>query len=409
MSSFLNKTAEAMTVPGNQSLPATLFLAGASVRAAAFSALRAGIRPVCADLFGDEDLRAVADVTVIKDYPTDLTSLAAAITRMPWIYTGALENHSKLVAEISSSRFLLGNGSEALQQVRRPHRLAELLRDADLPFLQIRESANAPPQDGAWLLKPCKSGGGHGIQIWDANCVQHHRKGGYYFQRRATGVPHSALFLAVGNQALLIGVTRQLIGTSESGAAPFAYCGSIGPVKLPPVTNAVLQKIGDSIVAAAGLRGLFGCDFILDGSNPWLVEVNPRYTASVEVFERAWEGVALLEWHCLACVEQRATASQLARLQRKVEALHQANVHFEGKSILFATVPSILPSLLTIFAEYPDPLQPPIADVPASGTTIAAGHPICTVFAQGETEADCSRNLQERIRCVKAAINTTNS
>ena len=35
-----------------------LLLFGASVRAAAFSALRAGLRPWCADLFGDADLQA---------------------------------------------------------------------------------------------------------------------------------------------------------------------------------------------------------------------------------------------------------------------------------------------------------------------------------------------------------------
>ena len=35
-----------------------LLIFGASVRAAAFSALRAGLQPWCADLFADADLRA---------------------------------------------------------------------------------------------------------------------------------------------------------------------------------------------------------------------------------------------------------------------------------------------------------------------------------------------------------------
>ena len=41
------------------SLPHDLLIFGASCRAAAFSALRCGLRPHCADYFGDRDLAAV--------------------------------------------------------------------------------------------------------------------------------------------------------------------------------------------------------------------------------------------------------------------------------------------------------------------------------------------------------------
>ena len=48
-----------------------LILIGASVRAAAFSALRAGLRPWCADLFGDLDLRQRCPSVVVpaERYP----------------------------------------------------------------------------------------------------------------------------------------------------------------------------------------------------------------------------------------------------------------------------------------------------------------------------------------------------
>ena len=47
---------------------------------------------------------------------------------------------------------------------------------------------------------------------------------------------------------------------------------------------------------AAGLRGLFGVDFVLRDGIPWPVEVNPRYTASVEVLEFA-AGIRALTLH----------------------------------------------------------------------------------------------------------------
>ena len=40
-------------------------------------------------------------------------------------------------------------------------------------------------------------------------------------------------------------------------------------------------------MSALELRGVFGVDFILHDGSPCVVEVNPRYPASVEVLEHA--------------------------------------------------------------------------------------------------------------------------
>ena len=56
-----------------------LLIVGASARAAAFSALRAGLRPWCADLFGDDDLRArcFAQRCDSANYPRSISSPGA--------------------------------------------------------------------------------------------------------------------------------------------------------------------------------------------------------------------------------------------------------------------------------------------------------------------------------------------
>ena len=46
--------------------PHRLLILGASTRAAAAIAVRAGFDPVCADRFGDEDLRRIAEVIAIN-------------------------------------------------------------------------------------------------------------------------------------------------------------------------------------------------------------------------------------------------------------------------------------------------------------------------------------------------------
>ena len=48
-----------------------------------------------------------------------------------------------------------------------------------------------------------------------------------------------------------------------------------------------MTRIAKALARASDLHGLFGIDFVLDRDRVWLTEVNPRYTASVEVLELA--------------------------------------------------------------------------------------------------------------------------
>ena len=47
------------------------------------------------------------------------------------------------------------------------------------------------------------------------------------------------------------------------------------------------ESLGDALASAFGLAGWFGVDYILRDEIPWPVEINPRYTASVEIHELA--------------------------------------------------------------------------------------------------------------------------
>ncbi len=87
-----------------------LAIAGASVRAAAFSALRAGYDVVTADLFADADLRAHCDATRIEaGYPEALADWLAATECDGWLFTGALENHHELINAMAKLRPLMGS------------------------------------------------------------------------------------------------------------------------------------------------------------------------------------------------------------------------------------------------------------------------------------------------------------
>ncbi len=102
-----------------------LLILGASARAAASSAARAGFDPTGVDLFADRDLAArFPALRVAREaYPAALADVAAGLPDSNWIYTGALENHPALVDRIARSRRLLGIGGEALRGVRDPRAL----------------------------------------------------------------------------------------------------------------------------------------------------------------------------------------------------------------------------------------------------------------------------------------------
>src|SRR5919106_1235059 len=118
-----------------------LAIVGASVRAAAASAVRAGFQPLAADLFADADLRRIATATPISPYPEGLLDWLRAVEPSAWMYTGALENHPELVDQMAWIAPLWGNPGDVLERVRSPWKLADVLRREGLLFPETRESA----------------------------------------------------------------------------------------------------------------------------------------------------------------------------------------------------------------------------------------------------------------------------
>ena len=92
--------------------------------------------------------------------------------------------------------------------------------------------------------------------------------------------------LPAGRRRALLGVTRQIIGEPWLGAHGFQYAGSIGPWPISEAHLATLDRHRQRTGERFELVGLFGVDFMLDGEEVWTIEVNPRYTASVEIVER---------------------------------------------------------------------------------------------------------------------------
>ncbi len=365
-----------------------LLIFGASARAAAFSALRANLSPWCADLFGDRDLEARCPSIRIPPsrYPHALLELAGRELPGPWIYTGGLENRPVLVNQMARLRPLWGNHGRALEDARSPSFVAFVLKDAGLPYPAVRKMLPKANREGVWLVKPLSGSGGSGIRFWTGRQSADIRRRRVYFQEYVQGEACAANYLGDGQRTRLLGVTRQLVGESWLHAAPFHHCGSIGPLALEPGLQAAFERMGRVLAEGCGLRGLFGVDCVLRGGVAWPVEVNPRYTASIEVLEFA-TGIAALGLHRKIF---DPTAPEPLTLSPGGPVV--------GKAILFAkkalSFPSEEPWLAALRSRSGFDEPPAYADIPHAGERIEAGRPVLTFFSRAHSVAECHDSLR---------------
>ena len=152
-----------------------------------------------------------------------------------------------------------------------------------------------------------------------------------------------------------------------------------------------LSEVGNVLCSAFRLVGLFGVDYIQHDDEPWLVEVNPRYTGSVEIFELATHR-ALLTEHLLACGMDPAELPPT----RNPQTLSPED-WVVGKAILYARQNLIAPEIEIDDPECRDLFSVPArADIPWPGTAIAAGEPVMTLFTTGHDVQECADRLAEQ-------------
>jgi uncharacterized protein len=364
-------------------LPHDLLILGASTRAAAYSALRSGYRPRCADYFADRDHAAACPVDRIdpRQAARQFAELAESLAPSPWFYTGGFENDPDCIAKISGRHALWGIDAQTVRAIRNPGRVADVLASNGIPCLAVRSDTVGLPRDASWLKKPLASGGGRGIEpLTDRNDTT---SPAHYYQERIDGPSFSALFMGERSTARLIGVTRQLIGAQGS---PFAYVGSIGPMPTTEPLASRLESLGTALAFAFGLAGWFGVDFILRDGIPWPVEVNPRYTASLEIHELA-TGRSLLSEHRQAC------ETSAHRRAAPVFA-HSLPTRVIAKWILHAPRPLVAPEIVLEENESDNLFGVrSIADVPWPGTCFKPGEPVMTLMATGANLAECRSRM----------------
>ena len=338
--------------------PFDVVVVALSARALARSAKRAGLRALSLDLFADADTQEHAACAVrvagrSQGFGFARRALLAELERRaptgtPVVLGAGFEDAPRLMASIDRRWPLRGASAEVVAQLKDPFAFAALLDRIGAPHPAVAGEARP-----GWLSKRVGASGGGHIRFGGRPGRRR------YVQQRAPGEPLSALFLADGQRAAVIGFSRQW--TDPTAAAPFRYGGAVGPVTIPDALRDAVASCLNGLVAETGLRGLASLDLLVDRDSFVVVEVNPRPGATLDVFDRG--PASLLAAH-LDASDGRLPVAQPAALAPQAAAVIYAPFDCRVAGL----------SRPSWTADWPD-----------DDALITRGAPVCTAFAAAAT------------------------
>ncbi|WNV06110.1 ATP-grasp domain-containing protein [Candidatus Methylospira mobilis] len=331
------------------------------------SLARAGIRANAIDRFGDADLCAYLNRHVRLDLNEEQALQQTVDLLAPpgcghgLIIGSGVDMYPQRVRRFAEGRTLLGNSPEILAQINTPSAFFELL---DRLSIAYPETSCLPPVNAdGWLFKRGCSEGGKGV----AFCAPKHLAPtdnrapniSYgYFQRYIPGEAMSALFLAHAGRAQVFGFNTLWCETTPD--TPFLFAGAVSCADLTHAQRDQVCDYIERIVAACALVGLNSLDFVLDQGRVRVLELNPRPSATLMLYDELLpEG--LMWMHIQAC---RGNVAQAWAKDGRVRAFR----------IVYAPRAMIVPFGFSWPAW--------CFDRPDAGARIAGNEPLCTITTQ---------------------------
>ncbi len=362
---------------------AAVLIVAISGRALAQSARRGGYQPLVVDFFGDQDtLEAAKDHICLtgklargieeNDLFNALDGLASRHHPLGIVCGSGFEDRAELLDRLTTRWRLFGNSAALVAKVKDPVALSAICADVAIPFPEF--SLTKPTVPAGWLAK--RRGGSGGGHIKPA---AQPARGAIYYQRSVPGIPISALFISDGANAKVIGFSSQW--TLPTVDKPFRYGGAAQPAMLLPNVTVSLTAAVSRLAASVALVGLNSVDFLVDDEHFWLLDINPRPGATLDIFEFESRQGSLFSFHMAAC------SGTLLPTPHPDGSTKAAAIVYAEDDIRSAPV-----------------LAWPYwaADRPRSGSTIKAGEPLCTVYAWGSDVAGTKALTDQRRKLVLA-------
>ena len=408
----------------------SICLMGASCRAAAQSAARAGCTRILAwDDFLDADLLEIALARSLADFPEDCSQSLAELQGIPLVLCGGMENQPDFIQRRIDQGMLCGVTGKMLRQLRSIESWQRWASESRIGWPTTVQDLSDPRlesiRSGSWMLKPAgRAGGVHVRAIASLEGLEHEAKLApdpgnptanlWYLQEYIPGISIGVSYCTESSvsteppRTQIVGIARSILSEELDAPLPWIYRGSLAPYSVSPTVHASLERFANTVAQSTGIRGLWQADFQIDPQGQlWLLEINPRWSASMELHE-ILQGFSWITEHVrILCngaskgVPRRGSPAGLQIAKGILYAPHGMHLSVAQVDRLWGSGwhssgwHSTLRELET--AEFR------LADIPQSdpaGVDFAEGMPIVTVLVAGGKNAD----LLEKIRQARSAV-----
>jgi predicted ATP-grasp superfamily ATP-dependent carboligase len=358
------------------------------------AASAAGYHLLAADVFGDEDTRAASAALLVLPYRDGgftedairhILIPALSLYQIPYLlYGSGFETNPSLLDLLSPHITILGNTSSTISRCKSPRDFYASCLALDIPVPDTRfalQSFIDEPLD-AWLCK--RAGHAGGMHVTPVSGGMPEPEADVYFQRKIAGQPVSLLFLAHDDQAHIVGFQRQLV--CPHGNLPYRYAGLVGPLALAPGVQDALVQAASKLTSHYGLRGLNSLDAIMVEDAIFALEINPRLSASLALYEHQAQW---LRAHVATC---------LVEPQVNIPAAAPSGV---------GQVRANLVCYSPIDVEVPAGFAWPswVVDRPPAGTRIQQHMPLCTIVATAGNDREAEHLARQRAQALNEALN----
>ncbi len=338
-----------------------LIIVASSASRLAQAANSAGLKPLVIDLFADSDTKNHAEAVYhVASLAQDQLSRAVDyfMHRYPVthvMYGSGLENYPDSLRYLAHRLTLLGNQPDTVARLQNKPMFFSALTALNIAYPPV--SFIAPDDNAAWLLKPMRGQGGVGITYYQRH-ADNTSNDAMYWQRFQAGTQQSVLFLADGVHVQVIGFNTQwTLHLSEQ--QPFIFSGIINHSELSAQQQQLITVWLTQLVSIFALRGLNSLDFIQCEEKLYVLEINPRPSASMYLYD-----ANLLTRHIAACTSE-------------LDETQVTQSGYSGYQIVYAEHDVSVPDAFL----WPEGS----ADLPESGALYRKGQPICSITTRQQT------------------------
>ena len=369
----------------------TIVIAAISCRAYVRAAVDAGFEVIALDAFADVDTKTLAKKVIqidVKNGQFDAEQLLSALTELTlgllksvdcigFAYGAGFEAQPELLNKIERILPVIGNYSEVIAQCKQPQAFFALCDLLEMPYPPTL--FYKPNNTLGWLQKKVgASGGAHIKTLFPINlepitsqAINDGLKPEVYYQQKQEGTPISCLFLADGINALILGFNEQWC--SPTLLFPYRFGGAVSHTTISAISMHKLAEFITAITKKLGLKGLNSCDCIVQNDDVFMLEINPRLSATVDLYQ-AKRG-NLFAAHVASCLGPLAEWPVAEKQSRAMQVIYANQI---------AKVP-------------PDMDWPEwVCDIPQPNSVIPMGMPICSVMAEARTAKLAKQKVLQR-------------